>query len=341
MRFYEKIFPKNVEMFLFTTSKYDVKTREQWDLKRTKVKIVRYHPVKTMFDLRKFCREKKIERLVNLGAPGAGIPFIIATLFQKTDYLAGYYGTVFKYRVTKTFFQSVKKFLLLPQYLVVSHFAEKLTFTDIESYNKANVLFLIPQNRINYSHAPVDTKLFIPKKSSAARKKLNLPQNKEIVLRVGRINYGKCGDILVNLIEKNPDKFFVLIGEWLEEEIPRRKSNNLLHIDKKSSKELVDYYNASDLCFCLHRHGNGIGITAEESLACGVPVILPDTLTMQDSPAIIKTPISSEQVDKRLKEFFSLPKKERKKITKEAREYAEKYCSDDIWKKEYIKFHLT
>ena len=170
---------------------------------------------------------------------------------------------------------------------------------------------------------------------------MNLPQNKEIVLRVGRINYGKCGDILVNLIEKNPDKFFVLIGEWLEEEIPRRKSNNLLHIDKKSSKELVDYYNASDLCFCLHRHGNGIGITAEESLACGVPVILPDTLTMQDSPAIIKTPISSEQVDKRLKEFFSLPKKERKKITKEAREYAEKYCSDDIWKKEYIKFHLT
>jgi len=340
MKYYEKIFPKDVEMFLFTTDKYgdDIK---KWDLKRTKVEISKYNPINSGLKLRNFCINNKIDRIVNLGAPGAGIPLLIAALSSKADYLIGYYGEVVKHKRAKNYYDTVYKFFLLFQYLFVGRFAKKLTFTDIDSYKKASILFMKSKRKIFYSHAPVDTKLFIQKNKISARKKLNLPLNKDIIIRVGRINYGKCGDVLIDLVKKNKDKYFVLVGEWFNDEVPKISAENLLHIPKKSSRELVDYYNASDLCFCLHRHGNGIGITAEESLACGVPVILPKTLTMKESPSIIKTSFSSDEINEEIKKFFSLSKKERDKTSSEARQYAEKYCSDDVWKKEYIKFHLS
>jgi glycosyltransferase involved in cell wall biosynthesis len=342
MRYYEKIFPEDAEIFLFTTNKYEDndKEKKKWDLKRTKIVVSDYHPIKTMFDLRRFCIKNNIDRLVNLGAPGAGIPFIIATLTRKTDYLIGYYGEVIKHKRARGFLKTIKKFFLYPQYILVAQFAKKLVFTDIDSYKKAHLLFLSKRKRIFFGAAPVNTELFTRKTKALVRKKLKLPQSKEIIIRVGRINYGKCGDILTKLIEKNPDKYFILIGEWLEKEVLKIKKENLLHIEKKTSKELVDYYNASDLCFCLHRHGNGIGITAEEALACGVPVILPTTLTMPKSKAVILADVSLDSTDRKTKEFFSLSKEDREKISKESRKYAEKYCSDEVWKEEYSKFHL-
>jgi len=71
MRFYEKIFPKNVEMFLFTTNKYEGREKEKyqykWDLKRTKIITAEYHPLKLPFALRKFCIENEIDRVINIG----------------------------------------------------------------------------------------------------------------------------------------------------------------------------------------------------------------------------------------------------------------------------------
>ena len=154
------------------------------------------------------------------------------------------------------------------------------------------------------------------------------------------MNYAKSGDVLIELIKRNPGIYFVLIGKWVEKEVPKMEKKNLLYLERKNSDELVDYYNSSDLSFCLHRGGTGMGIVAEESLACGTPVLLPNTLTMPKHPAVILTSHSSGEINKELKKFFSLSNEERKKISKEARKYAEKYCSDDVWKKEFIKFHL-
>lgn len=342
MRYYERIFPKEVKIFLVSTDKYSnkEKEKEKWNLERAEVHILDYSAIGTPFKLRKFCMKNNIERIVNLGAPGSGIAFIISTLLTDKDYLMGYYGEVVKHRRARNLLLRIKKFLLLYQYLLVGFFAKKLVFTDIDSYEKAHLFFMKSRARISYAAAPVNTRLFVPKNRTTIRKKLKLQKNKKIILRVGRINYGKCGDILIKLVEKNQDVQFILIGEWFESEVPKIKADNLLHIEKKSSKELVDYYNLSDLSFCLHRHGNGIGITAEESLACGTPVILPKTLTMRNSSSIIKTSHDLDEVNSELKKFLSLGKKQVEKIRKEARCYAQKYCSDDAWKKEFIKFHL-
>ncbi len=344
MRYYEKIFPKDVEIFLFTTDKYETTKaksfQDNWELERTKIHIDKYHPIKTPLALRKFCRKNKIERLVNLGAPGAGVLFIVATLFRKTDYLIGYYGEIVKHRKAKGIYQKIRKFFLLFQYILVARFAEKLAFTEHESYKIAPILFFSNKRKNFYLHASVDTKLFSKKNKLEARKKLNLPANKRIILRVGRINYLKCGDILIKLAENNPEIYFVMIGEWYEEQVTKTEASNVLHIKSKSNKELAEYYNAADLAFCLHRLGNSMGIVAEEALASGTPVLLPPISTKEETPAIIKIPNSVESVEQALKSFFSLSEKEREVISKKAREYAEKYCSDEVWRERYIEFHL-
>lgn len=342
MRYYEKIFPKEVEIFLFTTNKYDSikKTKEQWDLNRTKVFVDNYSAIKTPFILRKFCIRNKIQRLVNLGTPGAGIPFILATFLSSRDYLMGFYGEVVKHNRERKYIKKIQKFFLLFQYWLVARFAKKLVFTDKTSFEKAPLFFLSPKEKMHFAEAPVNTGLFFPKNKFSIRKKLKLPKNKKIIIRVGRINHAKCGDIFAKLIEKNPEIFFILVGDWFEKEVPKIKVKNLLHLDKKSSKELVDYYNASDLSFGLHRAGKGMGIVAEEALACGIPIILPNTLVLPESSSIIKTKLSLEDANKKTQEFFSLSKKEKQKISKQAREYSLKYLSDDVWKKEFVKFHL-
>lgn len=345
MKYYEKIFPKNIKMFLFTTNKHDTKKNyksiDKWDLNRTKIEISDYNIFKTTFFLRKFCRKNKIDRLVNLGAPGAGILFLIATLFQKTDYLIGYYGEVVKHKNAKGIYEKVRKFFLLFQYILVAQFAKKLAFTERRSYKQAPILFFFNKDRVEYLHAPVNTELFNKSDKIISRNKLNVPLDKKVIIRVGRINYGKCGDILIKLIENNQNIYFILIGEWFGKKVRKIKSKNLLYIESKSSKNLVDFYNASDLSFCLHRHGDSMGIVAEESLACGVPVLLPEILLDQDSKAIIKTSYSLSDINKKINHFFSLSKEERERISDQAREYAEKYCSDDVWSEKYIKFHLT
>jgi len=141
LKYYEKIFPQDVEIFLFTTNKYEKNKaksyQDKWELKRTKIHVEDYHPIKTAFGLRKFCKEKKINRLVNLGAPGAGIPFIIASLFKKTDFLIGYYGEIFKHRTAKSRILVIPRFFLGFQYIFVARFAKKINLIHYDNYKKS------------------------------------------------------------------------------------------------------------------------------------------------------------------------------------------------------------
>ena len=343
MRFYEKIFPKDTEIFLFTTNKYESKeeARKKWDLQRTKIFVDNYHAFKTNFNLRNFCRKNKIQRLVNLGAPGAGIPFMIATFLSNRDYLMGYYGKIVKYKRVQSFIQKIQKFALLPQYWLVGRFAKKLVFTDKRSFIRAPLFFLKNKNKIHYAEAPVNTDLFKPKNKISARKKLKLPLKKNIIIRVGRMNHAKCGDTITELVKANPEIYFILIGKWLEEEVPKLKTNNFIYFERKENKELVDYYNAADLAFGLHRAGMGYGIVAEESLACGIPTILPERLNIPQTPAIIKSSDSIQELTKKINSFLSLPQKEKQNLSNKARDFAQKYLSDDVWKKRFIDFHLA
>ena len=346
LRYYEKIFPKDVEIFLITTNKYAGTNEEnyqsKWNLKRTKVIVLNYNPLTLSFKVRKFCNKNKIKYLSNLGHPFGAIPLIISSLFTKKKVFLYFLGDVLEiYRNLGISKKKARLFFILIPYIFLAHLSNKIAFVGKKSTKKAPILFLRNSKDIYYLHAPINTHLFKPIDKIKARKKLKISMNDRVILLTGKITYMKGGDILSGIIKSNPEIKFIIIGKWIEGEIPKFKCKNLITLDKVPNEELPSYYSASDLSFGFHRQGDQMGIVGGEALACGTPIIHTKRTAFKDSQAIIKISDSVSEANKKIKKFFELSKKERNKISKIAREYAEANLSDEFWQKKYIKFFLN
>jgi len=339
MRFYEKIFPKNVEIFLFTTDKYKGKEKEhyqyEWELIRTKVIIEEYSTFFLPVKLRKFCKGNKIDRIINIGNWMSCLLLMISTFGLKTKYVMNIFGDITA-KIHTIREKVIRRTLFYPLLL----FSKTTVFNDLFDYNKYKKIF---GEKIKYIPAPVNTDLFKSKDKKKARKKLKLPLNKKIVIFVGRIDYTKGSDILIEVIKRNKDILFVVIGRLVDENFAKlkKKAKNIDYYEKKSSKELVDYYNAADLGFFVQRiEGGGLGLTSEECLACGVPAVNRKWKGELPSLALITVSVDADESDKAIKNFFKKSKEEREKLRKIAREFIEKNYSDNIWKYDYIKSYL-
>jgi len=345
LRYYEKIFPKDVEMFLFTTNKYKGREKENfqqgWDLERTKIHYGSYGIVKTPLELRRFCDKNKIERVINIGNFFGSTVMLAATLAKKRDFILNILADVFyQHRIAKTMKDSAIFLFKLPLLFPFVQFSRRVNFTDKRDADAAPTVFFVPKKKSIYLPAPINPELFKIRDKIKTRKKLNLPKDKKIVLFVGRINYLKCSDILLELIMKNPEVHFIVIGKIEDEKFAEFKSNNLQYIKKKSSDDLIDYYNASDLGFCINRGGGGIGLTTEESLACGVPVLVSKNFKLKDSKAVITIEVNPKSADIALKEFFSRSNEEKESLREISRLYIEENYSDDVWKERYLESYL-
>ncbi|MGV8142517.1 MAG: glycosyltransferase [Candidatus Pacearchaeota archaeon] len=346
LRYYEKIFPKNVEMFLITTNKYEG-TKEQnyqgqWDLKRTKVVVMDYSPIKLMWDVREFCRDNKIDVVTNMGHPFGMIPLIFGTIGTKAKNLLYFFGDTLETPKMDTLSKiGLRTLFILPLYFPLVKLADKVAFVGEVSYRKAPIFFLSRKSKFYQLHAPVDVNLFRPVDRAKARKDLRIKPDEKVILYVGRVSRRKAGRLLEGLILKNPDIKFIVIGRWAEDEIPKPKTPNLVTLNKIPNEELYKYYNAVDLSFAYHLQGYPMGIVGEESLACGTPILHIEKLSSPgSSKAIVKIPFDAEKATKIISHFFSLPEKEKKLLQKDARRYAEEYCSDEYWKKRYLDFYL-
>lgn len=346
MKYYEKIFPKNVNIYLFTTSKYSGKEKEsyqfKWDLKRTEIKTISPNLFKIPFKLRELCKEKNIDRIINLGYLTSCIYLLSATIFSKRDFIMNHLADIGTrgIRSVKDFIETITNYTI---YWISFFFARKIIFTDYADHNlykKISPLLLKSKNRIKYLPAPVDTDLFKPKDRAMARKKLGFPKDKKILIYVGRIGYEKCCDILSKVAENNQDILFIFVGRVLDKSfLP--KSKNYIHIEKLSSEELVDYYAASDICSGFHRSkGGGIGLTVEEAMACGIPAIQAIRKGIHCN-ALYQIPPNYEAANSLIRNFFKLSKQERKSLSQQARDFVEKYYSDNALKKNYIKYYLS
>ncbi len=339
MRYYEGIFPKDVEIFLITTDKYQ--DQDKWKLKRTKLIVLKNKPLKNLIKIRKICGKENIQILSNLGHPFGAIPLIFAGLFKKIKILLYILGDSIDYPKIDTLTKSgLNYFFSLIPYWFIEKFSNKIAFVGYNSYKKAPVFFLSPTNKFYYLHAPVNTKIFYPIAKQKARKELKIKSDEKVIVYVGRITKRKGGNLLKEIIKTNSNVKFILIGRWIEKGMPKFNYKNMIQIEKVPNDQLPKYYSASDLVFAYHRQGCQMGIVGEEALACGVPILHTNRIHAKESDAIIKTSDNKESANKKINEFLSLPKKERKKLSKEAREYAEKYLSDDVWKDKYLDFYL-
>lgn len=148
---------------------------------------------------------------------------------------------------------------------------------------------------LNINHKPihlipngVDVSFFHPVSKTSKqmlRKKYKLPENKKIVLFVGRFVPKKGFELLFNARDNKYLLLFVGGGT-----VPRDmlKANNVAIFPPVSQNELREIYQLSDI-FILPSHGEGFPLSIQEAMATGVPIITSRYNINDSSMSFIKT----------------------------------------------------
>ncbi|HTY43632.1 MAG TPA: glycosyltransferase family 4 protein, partial [Patescibacteria group bacterium] len=334
----EKILPTGLEIYLFVPNK----NRERFKVKKIILVKTSSNKYNSFIELRKFCREKKIDRMINIGLPPyEGIIMAYASLFTKTDFICYHLGNPIDSFNLGSFKMKLKTIFELAVSYVLAIFPKKIFLASENQVKRIRRYLFFAQKRIFSMPATVPTSFFKPQSKILSRKKLNLNEKDKIIIFIGRIGYLKGSDILLNSIRKNQDKKFILIGEivdkGLKEQIEKNNFKNLLLIPYKTQEELIDYYNASDLCLFPSRI-EGNPLVPREAMSCGVPSIvsdIPGTESIKDAAMMV--PLDLARMDNAVKNFFNLKKEEIKKISEKSRDFIAKNFDDEVWKERYIR----
>ncbi len=329
LNYLEKIFSEDTEIFLFTPKKH----QEHYSSKRAKIVKTNCNKYTSFFGLRKFCKQNKIDRIMNLGClPQEGFVMAFASLFTKTDFVGHVLENPidsFRIRFNKS---GIKAFLAGIFLYPFTFFPKKVFICSEDILRLFKRYSFFTRKKISRLPVTVNTDFFSPK--TKTRKKINLPLKQKIILFVGRIEYLKGADIIFNLAERNKDWNFILIGKnntnFLFNKLP-----NIKIIDSISSEELLDYYNSADLCFLPSRI-ESFGIVPREAMACGIPTIVSDITALRTIRPAIKVPLDTNKIEEKIKIFFRLSKKEKKSLSANSREWVIKDSGDNTWKQAYI-----
>jgi glycosyltransferase involved in cell wall biosynthesis len=142
----------------------------------------------------------------------------------------------------------------------------------------------VSPSKIHVALNGVDTGNFRPESKEGARRRLNLPHDKKIILSVGRLTEAKGHQHIIEalpaLARRGSVELHIIGGinpetdysANLQELIGSLRLDNAhLHRDIPHA-QLGSWYNAADL-FCLASHGEGCPNVVLEALACGTPVV--------------------------------------------------------------------
>ena len=325
MNYYEKVLPKDLEIFIACASKFDY---EKYKLKRAKVKEILDKKFIVPFKLRKFCKEKNIDLLINLtGQAEVALTLFTATAFTKTKSTFYVLGNP-KINLKNSFF------------LFSQFFTDRFLSCCKEVADKLGKYLIFSRNKNFYLPFPIDTKLF-KKNNTNLRKTLGLKKEDNVIIYVGRIEFAQGSDYLQELVKKNPDKKFLFIGQWKDETFKSKNFKNIIYIPYVLHEELSDYYNLADLTLFFSKR-NSYPYPPRESLACEVPVILfnLDTFGQLKTLAVKKVPFNLEKIQQEINKFFSLSKKERENLSKEGRSFIVKDSSEESVKNKTLKYLL-
>lgn len=199
--------------------------------------------------------------------------------------------------------------LVRKQIIATLNNADKIIAVSEALKNKINELGIDNSKIITIPNG-IDTYRFRPLSKIEARKKLNLPFEKKIILSIGNLIEGKGFHHIINAldkIKKKEDILLVIIGEGEY----RKKIERLIKVleispyiklvGAKPHEEIPWWYNAADI-FCLYSQREGCPNVLLESLACGLPIIATDVggireiITSQDIGIILKHEENSEEL---------------------------------------------
>lgn len=330
LEYAERYLPPEVEIFILTPPKHNL-----YKTKRAKIVEISGNKIKFILKLRKFCTKNEVDLLVNLGTSNEGFGMFFATLGTKTKYIINEIGNNFDgIKIEKGIHKKIFSFVKTSLLAIPFFFSKKIIYPSEDICNKNKKYFFFIKNKMKQSPLMIDEKFFPIKDKDKARKKLSLPIKKEIILYVGRIFYLKGSDILFELIKRNPDKLFVMIGEIIDSSYEKIKFPNLLLIPSVTGKELVDYYNSADL-FIFPSRIEAYGLVHREAMLCETPALISDIPSLRLTKHAIKAKLNAEDMQRKMDKFFLTSKKERKQLGKDCKKYVVKTNSYEVLKEEH------
>jgi glycosyltransferase involved in cell wall biosynthesis len=180
-------------------------------------------------------------------------------------------------------------FLMVDQIIVV----------DRKNLNRYVKKYSWIKKKITLIPISVDTNKFYPVNNEALRRKYNFSQNDRILLFVGRLEYEKNVEFLIDSFKENTDKnskLLIVGGGSLLNSLKNRANsnkNNILFLGEVNNTVIPEIINISDaLVLCSYFEGSPTVI--KESLCCRVPVLSTD---VGDVKEVLETVNGGEIID--------------------------------------------
>jgi glycosyltransferase involved in cell wall biosynthesis len=189
----------------------------------------------------------------------------------------------------------------------------------------------------------IDINLFFKKDSLESRKVFNLPEDKKLVLFVGRLSYEKSPEIIYELAKKfeKEKTYFVLATD----RILNWDLKNTIFLLNVPYERLPYLYSACDIFILPSKH-EGFGLTSIEAMACESLFLISEvgvageikTFNSEFRKFIIEEKDLNPKIwyDK-IKKVLNLSAEEKQKYQKLSREFVEKNCSIEIFERKYLE----
>ena len=188
-----------------------------------------------------------------------------------------------------------------------------------------------PNSSVRFQTMGIEDFYYKSIKKNVARKKLKWPLDKKIILFLGRVNYVKGVNYLVDAMGKLKDVELKIIGwgEQLEELKDYTKSKRLTNVEFLGpifGRKKIDYMSAVD-AFVLPSTKEGASVSTMEALAQNLPSVVTDVggmalMVQNGKEGIVVKPKDSEKIVNAIREIL-------KWKGRNIRQHAQKYR----WKK--------
>lgn len=252
------------------------------------------------------------------------------TLVQASDRMDD--KNIFKKVIRKYFWGYFEKLAVKKAKKVIAVSSE--TKKSIQDYYKRKDIEVI----LN----AVDINLFFKKDKLKSRKIFNLPEDKKLILFVGRLTYQKSPEILYELAKmfESKDVYFV----FATDKILNWNLKNVIFFLNVNYEKLSYLYSACDIFILPSKH-EGCAFTLVEAMACEIPFVISSVGMAREIYQKILTLrwliVDEKKInvatffDKIIK-MLTLNEEEVSKIGKLGREFVLRNCSLEIFEEKYL-----
>ena len=149
----------------------------------------------------------------------------------------------------------------------------------------------IPEEKISYQNVGIDFAIFKPRNKIKARKDLNIPVDRFVLLYVGHMISSKGVDIIINAYKilkvKYPQLYLVFVGAQKTDPLYKVAAETADRLEENLDNSILPYYyNAADV-YCFFGNAKiieyaGPGTAAMEALASNLNVISTNLIHFPD-----------------------------------------------------------